>query len=64
MAVLLPDNTVHLQPIMVGKNLGRAIEVTQGLNAGQQVIVSPPDDISEGDRVAPEEMTRMQRKKS
>ncbi len=64
MAVLLPDNTVHLQPITVGKNLGRAIEITQGLNAGQQVIVSPPDDISEGDRVAPEELTRMQRKTS
>ena len=64
MAVLQPGNTVHLQHITVGRNLGRAIEITEGLNAAQQVIVSPPDDISEGDRVAPVELTRLQRKTS
>lgn len=64
MAVVLPNNTVHLQPITVGKDLGRSMEVTQGLNPSQQVIVSPPDDISEGAQVVPVALTRLQRKSS
>ncbi len=64
MAVVLPNNTVHLQPIILGQNLGRDLEVIQGLSTDQQVIISPPDDIHEGAPVTPILMAHLQRKPS
>lgn len=64
MAVVLSNNTVHLQPIIVGKNFGRGLEVTQGLNPKQLVIISPPDDITEGTHVLPVLLARLPKKAS
>lgn len=37
--------------VIVGRDFGDEIEIKAGLNAGDEVIVSPPDDLREGDPV-------------
>jgi len=55
--VLLVDknNKLHFQNITVGRDFGKVLEVTQGLNVGQKVVVSPSDSLTEGEgvKVAP-----------
>jgi len=49
------DNKLHFQNITVGRDFGKVLEVTQGLNVGQKVVVSPSDSLTEGEgvKVAP-----------
>jgi RND family efflux transporter MFP subunit len=44
-------NLVHLQKIKIGSDLGNRIEVLDGLNEADQVIVNPSDSLSEGAKV-------------
>jgi len=39
-------------PVRVGKNLGDMVEVMQGLNGGDRIIVSPLDRVRDGMRVS------------
>ncbi|QMV20199.1 efflux RND transporter periplasmic adaptor subunit [Granulicella sp. 5B5] len=48
---LVRDGHVHLQHITIGKDDGRAVEVSTGLNASDQVILDPSDSIAEGQAV-------------
>jgi len=50
-AVVDDQNKVHLVPITVGRDYGNNIDVSQGLNGGEQVILNPSDSISDGDVV-------------
>lgn len=43
---------VHLRPITIGRNLGEAFEVIDGVTAGDRLIVNPSDSLAEGDLVA------------
>lgn len=45
------NNKLHFQPITVGRDFGKVLEVTQGLNVGQKVVVSPSDALTEGESV-------------
>ena len=51
--VLLVDknNKVHFQNVNVGRDFGKVIEITSGLKAGQMVIASPSDSLTEGETV-------------
>ncbi len=50
--VLVDKNSkVHFQPITVGRDFGKVIEVTQGLSVGQKVVSSPSDSLTEGESV-------------
>ncbi len=50
-ATVGPGDTVALKPISAGRDLGTQIEVTAGLAPTDRVIDSPPDSLTEGDRV-------------
>jgi multidrug efflux system membrane fusion protein len=50
-AVVGPDNKVHLSAIVIGRDYGRAVEVLDGLQASNQVIVNPSDSLQEGQQV-------------
>lgn len=50
-AIVTPRGTVHLQDINLGRDLGSSLEVLSGLNAGDTILLNPPDSISEGDAV-------------
>lgn len=51
--VLLVDknNKIHFQNVTVGRDFGKVIEVTSGVRAGQQLISSPSDSLTEGETV-------------
>lgn len=52
-AVVGASQTVHFQPIQLGRDFGDKIEVLSGLDAGQQVVVNPGDTVEEGAKVNP-----------
>src|SRR5215469_5949604 len=47
-AVVGPGNKVQLRDIKVGRDFGSIIEVRDGLQASDRVIVNPPDSIADG----------------
>ncbi len=51
--VLVKDGKAHYQDVVLGRDFGDTIEIRSGLATGETVIVSPPDDLREGDAVEP-----------
>ena len=49
--VVNQDDMVELKKIKIGRDLGTKLEITQGLNANDQVIINPSDSIASGQRV-------------
>jgi RND family efflux transporter MFP subunit len=45
------DGRVQLVPVQVGHDYGAKVEITSGLAPQDQVILNPPDSLSEGERV-------------
>ena len=52
-AVIRPDQTLHLQKIVVGRDFGTQLEVLSGLRAGETIIANPGDAAREGVKVEP-----------
>jgi RND family efflux transporter MFP subunit len=50
-AVVGPDQKVHLAAIIIGRDFGNKIEVLGGLRAGDQIVVNPADSLEEGQQV-------------
>jgi RND family efflux transporter MFP subunit len=50
---VLRGDTVHKVGVTLGITTDTEVEVTSGLNAGETVIVNPPADLKDGDRVTP-----------
>jgi RND family efflux transporter MFP subunit len=51
-AVVDPAGRVTLRPVTLGRDDGQAIEVTQGLQAHDRIVLNPPDSLNDGDVVA------------
>ncbi len=52
-ALVKDDDTIHMQPVRLGRDFGKELEVLSGLDAGQWLVVNPSDDVREGARVRP-----------
>ncbi|HET9282514.1 MAG TPA: efflux RND transporter periplasmic adaptor subunit [Candidatus Angelobacter sp.] len=50
-AVVGPDNKVHLKAIIIGRDFGTKIEILGGLDANDQVIMNPADSLEDGQEV-------------
>ena len=50
-AVVKPDGSVHYAKIQLGRDFGSSLEVLDGLEEGQQLVVNPGDAIREGVKV-------------
>lgn len=50
-AVLSEDQSLSLRPVKLGRDLGRSVEVIEGLSADEAVVLNPPDTIQAGERV-------------
>jgi RND family efflux transporter MFP subunit len=50
-AVVRPDQTVHLQKIEIGRDYGDRLEVVNGLEEGTTIIANPGDTAREGAKV-------------
>jgi RND family efflux transporter MFP subunit len=48
---VLQDGTAHIRKISVTRDLGTQVEVDDGLKQGDQVILNPPVNLSEGSKV-------------
>ena len=50
-AVVDAASKVHLRPVTLGRNLGEAIEVVDGIGVRDRLVVNPSDSLAEGDAV-------------
>lgn len=55
MTFVLADGKAQKSKVTVGRNNGRITEVAGGLNAGQKVLLHPPDNVKDGVGVKPRE---------
>jgi RND family efflux transporter MFP subunit len=46
------DSTVHYVSVQLGRDLGQSVEIVSGLAGSERLVVSPPDGLKEGVRVA------------
>ena len=49
----MENGSVHLRELTVARDRGTTLEVSAGVKDGDQVIINPPGDISEGQIVRP-----------
>ncbi|HZO22566.1 MAG TPA: efflux RND transporter periplasmic adaptor subunit [Steroidobacteraceae bacterium] len=50
-ATVTDGNHVHMKGILQGRDFGTSVEVLSGLTANDEIIVNPPDSLSEGSTV-------------
>jgi multidrug efflux pump subunit AcrA (membrane-fusion protein) len=48
---LVQNDTVHMQPIEIGRDFGPSVEVLDGLKAGDVLVTAVTDDVKEGAKV-------------
>jgi RND family efflux transporter MFP subunit len=52
-AVVPPDQTVHLQKVTVGRDYGDRVEILQGVAEGTMIVAAPGDAAREGAKIIP-----------
>jgi membrane fusion protein, multidrug efflux system len=52
-AIVTANDTLHLQPITVERDLGATLQVASGINAGDRVVQIAGAELSEGQKVTP-----------
>lgn len=50
-AAALEGNQVHLQPLVLGEDIGSRVRVLQGLPLGTRIILNPSSNLKDGDKV-------------
>jgi RND family efflux transporter MFP subunit len=53
LAVVRPDNTVHLQKVAVGRDYGDRLEILGGVDEGATIVAVAGDTAREGTKIAP-----------
>ncbi len=53
-AVVNPDNTIHYTNVKQGRDFNTQVEIVDGLSPNSVVLVSPSDDLLEGQKIVPE----------
>jgi len=46
--VVVKDDKVHYQPVTLGRDFGSTVEVTQGLQGGEPLVLNPSETLTEG----------------
>ena len=49
------DGTVHYIAVQLGRDLGQSVEIISGISGKERLVVSPPDGLTDGVRVAVEQ---------
>src|SRR5579863_907715 len=56
-AVVIDSNHIaHLRPLSIGRDYGTSLEVLQGLNANDWIVINPADSLDEGQKVNVKEL--------
>ena len=48
---VMESGAAHFHKITVARDLGTAVEVSEGVKPGDQVILNPPVDLADGSKV-------------
>jgi RND family efflux transporter MFP subunit len=48
---VVENGVAHLRPVTVARDLGATVDVSAGVKDGDQVILNPPVDLTEGHKV-------------
>ena len=48
---VVEDGVAHIRKVSVARDLGKEVEVRDGVKQGDQVILNPPVDLVEGKKV-------------
>jgi RND family efflux transporter MFP subunit len=54
--VVDPNHKTHLQALTIGRDYGTSLEVLQGLEPADWIVVNPPDSLDEGQQVNVKEL--------
>jgi hypothetical protein len=50
-AVVGSDNRINLKKLTIGRDFGNTLEVLQGIDATDRVVVNPPDALEQDEHV-------------
>jgi len=50
-AVLDADNRINLKKLTIGRDFGNSLEVLDGIDASDRVVINPPDALEQGEQV-------------
>ena len=50
-AAIDADGKVHLKPVTVGEDYGTTLQIVQGVNATDRLVLNPPDSLEDGQHV-------------
>ena len=50
-AVVGPDQKVHLKAVTIGRDFGTTVEILTGVEAGDQIVLNPADSLEDGQQV-------------
>jgi len=56
--IVVKDGKAYFQKILIGRDFGDEVEIRTGLEDQQQVVISPSDDLRDGDPVQAELLTK------
>jgi multidrug efflux pump subunit AcrA (membrane-fusion protein) len=48
---VVKDDKVHYQKVTIGRDYGDEVEIREGLKGTEEVVISPSDDLLEGQKV-------------
>lgn len=48
---VVQDDQIHMQPITIYRDFGKTVELQDGLQGGESIVMSPPADLQEGIKV-------------
>ena len=55
-AVADKDGVVHLRKVSIGQDYGTTLEITDGVNKDDWIVLNPPDSLADGTKVQVHEM--------
>jgi HlyD family secretion protein len=50
-AVVDSDDKIHLKPVSIYRDFGKTVELRDGLEGGERVVLSPPTNLQDGNKV-------------
>jgi RND family efflux transporter MFP subunit len=56
--VIDTDHKAHLRPLIIGRDYGTSLEVLQGLNASDWIVLNPADSLDDGIQVHVKELSQ------
>jgi hypothetical protein len=50
-SVVWPDSRIHLKKLAIGRDFGNSLEVLQGIDPTDRIVINPPDALEQDELV-------------